>query len=491
MSGLGRQRGVRRAPLLAIAFALHLGACETATRGIDLPDATGEPQDGGSPSADVARPDVETVRGDAGAVDAEQARDTGAYCPASTPTSTIAPSWRDQPPGSPTLGQVSPAVALSPTGQRGMLVWTCGVGICSNPRGISWAEFNASDAWTVHSDAERLLPGVLVQVVVPAINDCGDAIIVATATTGIYRLTRTGDGWGSPELLPAGSVYSLGLNNQRQGALLLTTGLPPTTAIWTWSSGTWRSTAVPLDFVNFGAATLNETGDFAAVLARGPRVFLATRTHGEWNVPSSEQDAIPTDGIDDYPVLAMNSRGEVLLAYANTHGIRIASRSLDGVWTFPSPASRGLTFNNELNHEIATPQDVALDDHGNGWLLWLSRSDTRRALYLSRLENGRWEHPDFRDSLVVLECEAVAWNWPPPTRPFQVAIAPSGRYSILALREPHGPGCYEVRLSRYANNGSGWIGAVTENAGPASLVAREASAAVTWFSPDIYVSFYR
>lgn len=230
----------------------------------------------------------------------------------------------------------------------------------------------AAGSWSAPVTIGPATPGAGVRLPVVALDAHGGATAIwevsnADGYTGATARRVSGGRWSTPEALPGGVAGQLAVD-PRGDALVVWTGVDGTSqrirAVFRPAGGRWGS---PVD--------LSPAGEVASVPqvkfdARGNALVVwpassgsssairsATRsTGGRWSrVMTLARNA---SGVD----LAMNARGQALVAWEASGAVRVSARSSAGKWSAPSSLSPP--------RDDALDPRVALNDAGAAVVTW-------------------------------------------------------------------------------------------------------------------------
>jgi len=129
------------------------------------------------------------------------------------------------------------------------------------------------------------------------------------------------------------------------------------------------------------------------------QIFKSEYRSGIWTHPLGLADNISPDGQSAYlPQVAMDDNGNAIIVWEQYDGYSqiFKSEYRSGIWTHPT----NLTDNISPDGQSAELPQVAMDDSGNGIIVWEQRDGSDDQIFKSEYRSGTWTHPtNFTDNI--------------------------------------------------------------------------------------------
>jgi hypothetical protein len=132
-------------------------------------------------------------------------------------------------------------------------------------------------------------------------------------------------------------------------------------------------------------------------------IYKSVYQGGAWKHPADSGDYISQSGRGTgaiNPILALGDNGRAVIAWQQAYNdqLRIYKSEFDGsVWNKPLLTEAITPLTRE--HDNAVLNSLSMDSKGNALIMWSLQSVFNQALYLSRLQDGKWQHPGENDYL--------------------------------------------------------------------------------------------
>lgn len=124
------------------------------------------------------------------------------------------------------------------------------------------------------------------------------------------------------------------------------------------------------------------------------RIFKSEYRSGTWVHPADASDSIGPEEDSADPELAMDNNGNAIIvwkAYDGNNDQIFKSEYRNGAWAHPSSLSDNLS----PASEDATNVKVVMSDSGSALVVWLQSDGSDRHVFKSEYQNGAWIHPAF------------------------------------------------------------------------------------------------
>ncbi len=241
-----------------------------------------------------------------------------------------------------------------------------------------------------------------------------------------------------------------------------------------YRNGSWKHPLDTLD--NISPDSQNASAPCIAMDSKGNAIISWVQESGsgkrlyksEYRIGSWTSDWIhPTDLVSDNispvgtgpasttPLVAMNDAGDALIVWyqSNTSNFQVfMSQYRNGSWTHPS----GLNDNISLDGKDAVAPQVAMDNSGNGIIVWQQSDGTNIQIFMSEYRNGSWKHPsDLTDNISPDGKDAI---WP------NVAMDNNGN-AIITWIQSDGTND-QIFMSEYRNGSWKHPSGLTDNISP-------------------------
>jgi mRNA-degrading endonuclease HigB of HigAB toxin-antitoxin module len=200
----------------------------------------------------------------------------------------------------------------------------------------------------------------------------------------------------------------------------------------------------------------------------GYRLYKSESREGSWVHPSHENNYFnPVDlsnskrGAHDHaPVL--NDAGEAAIAWKQFHNKKdriYLSQYHDGLWQHPKSLSEAISPESFIT---STMRDIAMDNQGNGILLWTQTSERKQELYKNEFSAGRRKKGDDKELVAGYKKTDFSYY----IYNAEAEIADSGKKIIAWLEAPSGS-MPQVHMQEF-DNGAWYSRALNIGSNPAS-----------------------
>lgn len=306
-------------------------------------------------------------------------------------------------------GASYPEVAMNDRGDA-VIVW-------SQPEGIYRTEFRGA-SW---SDPVRISPEGLNSAGRHrvALNEGGEAIIVWSqfdgATVNIYRSEYRNGSWIDPTELAdnispngtSGDLASVALSDNGEAVIVWNQSDGANEQIFRseYRNGFWDDPTLLSDNISPGGQNamfpdvdLNDSGQSVIVWHQNDgsntQIFRSEYSNGAWSDPSSLTDNFSPDGQNaTSPHVDINNSGEALIVWNQSDGSNnqiFRSEYREGVWNDPTSLSDNISPDGQ---SVTGMPDVALNDDGEGVIVWTQSDGSNPQIFRSEYREGSWIDP--------------------------------------------------------------------------------------------------